>query len=117
MSFYVEMAQTALELLGEFGQQVTIVRESGASIDPVTGATTPGTIQSWLVNGVMRAYPDAVIDGARIATTDRKLIIDSQIAPILSDTVIVGGESWHIESITTVSPAGIALAYMLQVRR
>ena len=77
MSFYAEMAGVAAELMGEFGQVITVNRTTGGSIDPVTGTVTPGATTTLTANGVLRPYPDALIDGTRITASDRMLVMEA----------------------------------------
>lgn len=114
---YAKMAVTARRLLTRFGQSITISRTTGATYDPVTGVTTPGTTTAFTPKGVLLKYPDRLIDGTRILQSDRKLILDDTVAPEMSDKPLVQGEEWTIQDIMTVSPAGTPLIYEVQVRK
>lgn len=117
MSLYSELAAVSAELLAEFGQTITIRRTTAKVIDPVTGVvTTPGTVQDLTTKGVLRTYPDAVIDGTRITTSDRELVLADTVQPLLTDKILIQGEYWSVQRVETVSPAGTALVYKVQVR-
>lgn len=117
MSFYSGMAATALSLLQKFGQTITLVRKTGDSVDPVTGAVTAGTDASVTTTGVLSKYPDKMIDGERVLVGDRRLILSNEQVPVTSDLVTIGGYDWSIIEIDTVSPAGTDVIYICQVRR
>jgi len=117
MSFYSDIAATALSLLQKFGQTITLVRVTGASVDPVTGAAVAGTDASVTTTGVLGKFPDKLIDGTRILASDRRLILSNEQTPVMSDLVTVNGYNWTIIDIETVSPAGTDVIYICQVRR
>lgn len=114
---YAKMAATAKRLLTRFGNTVSIVRTTGGTYDPVTGAETPGTETTYAPKGVLLKYPDRLIDGTRILQSDRKLILDDTIVPVADDKPVVQGEEWNIQNIMTISPAGTPIVYEVQVRR
>ena len=116
-SFYESLGNTALSLLVKFGQSITLSRETGGSTDPITGVVTPGTDASVVTTGIIKPYPDAMIDGARILDSDRELIISNEQVPQPTDKPIIGGEEWSIVNITTISPSGADVIYKIQVRR
>ena len=117
MTFYANMAATALRLLDKFGRPVVLTRTTGESIDPVTGRTTPGTDASVTTTGLLKPYPDRMIDGTRILDSDRELILSNERVPVPSDKPTIGGENWSIVNIKTISPAGTDVIYFCQVRR
>ena len=114
---YAKMAATAGRLLERFGKTVTITRTTGGTYDPVTGAATPGTPETFEPKGILTKYPDNLIDGTRIQMSDRKLILDDTVMPTMDDKPTIQGEEWTIKDIETVSPAGTPLIYFVQVRR
>ena len=120
MTFYTEMAQVATDLLTEFGTDIKISRITQEKvINPVTGViTTPEIKQSYSIKGIMKKYPENLIDGSRITTSDRQLMLEtSQIEPILTDTIKIDGENWPIMEIESIKPAGTALLYTVRVRK
>jgi hypothetical protein len=117
MSLYSDLATTAKELLAEFGQVITITRKAGNTYDPVTGITTAGTATDYLPKGILKQYKSHLIDGTRILATDRELVIDDTVEPMMTDTIKIGGESWTPIIIGESNPAGTTLVYKIQVRR
>lgn len=116
-AFYDDMAQVAIDLLTEFGATITLPRTTGASIDPITGVETSGTDATVTTTGILKRYPDSMIDGTRIQTGDRILILTSEQTPTTDDTPTIGGENWTVVNIETVSPAGTNLVFFVQVRK
>lgn len=119
MSFYLKMAATAQRLLTKFGAPVTLQRYSGRSTDPVTGVVTAGTDASVTTTGLLKPFPDSLIDGERVLASDRMLILSAEQVPQPTDKPVIGGQNWAIVEggITTVSPAGTDIVYFVQVRR
>ena len=115
-AFYDTMAATASRLIGKYGQAISIKRTTGGTIDPVTGIATAGTSSTLATNGILQRYPDSLIDGTRILTSDRLAILAPEVEPILTDKLTFGGKDWAIISIQTANPAGTPLVYFVQVR-
>lgn len=117
MAFYDDMAATATELLTEFGAPVTLARTTGESTHPVTGVVTPGTDDTKTTIGILKKYPDNFIDGTRILSGDRMLILDASVQPLMTDRPVIGEQQWTPVSIETINPAGTPLTYSVQVRK
>ena len=117
-AFYTEMAEVAVELINEFGAPVKLNRVTGETYDPVTGETVPGADDSKNTTGLLTSFPTDLIDGTRILATDKRLIIDGSVEPIMSDVPEMLGEKLGtIVHIDKKSPAGVPLVYFLQVRK
>jgi len=116
-SFYDNMGSTALGLLVKFGQSITLARETGESVDPITGAVTAGTDASVTTTGILKLYPDNMVDGTRILDSDRMLILSNEQVPQPTDKPLIDGEEWGVVNISTLSPAGTDVIYKVQVRR
>jgi len=117
MSFYADLQSTASRLLEQFGQVVTFTRTTGGGIDPITGQDTT-TTEALETVGVLRRFPDNLIDGTRIQATDRELVVRAtDLTPVINDSVTVNGEEFTIEEINTSTPAGTDLVYFVRVRR
>lgn len=118
MSFnYAKMATTALKLLNKFGQDTVLVRSAGNSVNPITGAVTVGTDASVTMTGLIRNYKDDVIDGARILSGDKELVLSNEYEPTLTDRVTIGSETWSMVGIKTIKPASTVICYFCQVRK
>lgn len=118
MSFYSDLAATAVGILTDFGQTVTrrvysaqgpYIPDSGDMI--VTYADTPRI-------GALFDVGDGKtnIRGSLVETGDKRLIIDANATVNLSDHFIVGGIEYAIVSVGEVNPAGTTVLYDLHVR-
>lgn len=117
-AFYTEMAEVAVELIEEFGAPVKLNRVMSEEYDPVTGETVAGSDDSKNTMGLLVSFPTELIDGTRILATDKRLIIDGSVEPLMSDIPEMFGEKLGtIVHIDKKSPAGFPLVYFLQVRK
>jgi len=121
--FYDRMAATALRLLAQFGQTVTIRRVTGGSVNPVTGAVVSGSTVDTEATAVMQDY--SLQDSARANMTetliqkdDKKFIVAASgiPVPLLTDKIIAGGLTWNIVNVKQTNPAGTPLVYEIQGR-
>lgn len=116
-AFYTRMAATASKLLNKFGGAVTVVRNVGGSVNPVTGVVTPGSNTTLTGKGLLNKFSDDLIDGTRIKASDRLLMLDSSFEPVMTDKPTIASQNWTIVEIRTIKPANVAVMYALQVRR
>lgn len=113
MTFYADMAAVATGLLTEFGAPMAVQR--GGAVDPVTGAGALGDAGAATV--VMRRYPARAIDGERVQAGDRELIVAPGYTPEMPDVWTIDGQAWRTMRVDTISPAGVPVVYLVQVRR
>lgn len=114
---YAKMAETAKTLLERFGSTIEITRTTDATYNPVTGASTPGSSDTFRPKGVLLKFPDKLIDGTRIKQSDRRLIVDDTLEINLNDKPLIQGEEWNLVENMTVSPAGVPIVYEFLARR
>lgn len=134
MTFYSEMAEMATGLITEFGADILVSRiTQQKQTDPVTGeVSVPEIKQNFPLKGIIKKYPENLIDGSRITASDRQVMFEtSSIKPRLTDQVIIdcdlieirgelhplGGEYWPIMEVEAIEPAGIALLYTVRIRK
>lgn len=113
---YDALAQTAQRLIEKSGQTITLKRSS-AQVGPVTGQEIPGSEETLKTVGVVKRYPVRLIDGTRITASDREVVMSAEIAPKITDKVMISGHPWAIQEISEANPAGVTLAYFVRVRR
>jgi len=117
MTFYSRMAATALRLLTKFGKPVTLTRTSGGAYSPVTGPILAGTDASVTTTGLIKPYPNRLIDGTRIQSGDREIVLSSEHTPLMDDKPNIGGQVWNIINIKTVKPDDATpVVHFVQVR-
>lgn len=118
MSFdYAETAETAAELLTEFGAMVTLTRITPGGYDPSTG-TVVNTEVTHTAAGVKLEYEQRLIDGTNILQGDQRVYLDPLIAeaPQAGDKLNVGTEVFNVVRSRPLAPAGIVVLHDVQVR-
>ncbi|MEM1189940.1 MAG: hypothetical protein AAGI72_15515 [Pseudomonadota bacterium] len=114
--FYTDLADTAGELLAEFGRPLTFTRSARGAFDPATG-TVASTASTYTLNGVVTKFKNSEIDGERILSKDRRVLVDGRgQEPAVGDTVQIEGKSARVQDYMPLSPAGVAVMYAVQAR-
>lgn len=116
-TFYTSMAATASRLLAKFGMIITIKRTTGGSVNPVTGAVVAGTTTSYSPQGLVQRYRDDQIDGTRILSSDRLVIVDNTVEPLTTDKITLSSQDWSIVDVKESKPSTIGIVYFIQARR
>ncbi|MCY1388624.1 hypothetical protein D9M71_33990 [compost metagenome] len=124
-AFYEEMADVALELIGEFGQTGTLTDVTPGSYDPVTGETTGDatlaqSAQMILLDYTLQESGVKYADGSQVQSGDKKILIAAkglEWPPRLSTRVAADGADWQVVNVKEANPAGTPLVYELQGRR
>ena len=137
-AFYDRMAATVTRLLTEYGAAVNIVRPA-LNFDNTANKPTSGGNTTIASTGVFRNISRRLVDGTRIQSGDRELVMIPDVQVRMGDRIdvssvgdttatTVGGApgiilgagiagSWAIQEINEVRPAGAILAYIVRVRR
>ena len=128
-AYDVRARTTAGRLLGTIaangkGQTATITRRTSGAYDVSTGAAAV-TTTTQAGSGVEVEYKQRDIDGTMVLEGDRKFFLSPLntagavlTAPAMDDTVTLSDSSvWTIKAVDTLSPAGTAILYVLQLRR
>lgn len=136
MTFYAEMAATASEMLTEFGRAIVLSRPS-YNFDNTTNKPISGGTSNLTTVGLFTRIDRDLADGTRIQSTERVMVIDASVAPMVGDLVDVSGitqaenvgaapgiilsngqaVAWTITKTKEVNPAGTPICYFIQVRR
>ncbi|KQV21101.1 hypothetical protein ASC74_18780 [Pseudomonas sp. Root329] len=120
-TFYDEMAEMALEMIREFGQDVPIRDIKPGEYDPDTGTAGPDTIIEQTAQGILLDYSGQEFQAnSLIKQGDKKLKIAAkglEWAPGLLNKVFVQNRTWSIvPPLKEINPAGTPILYELQVR-
>lgn len=119
----LDLSSVATELMDSLGKRgtVTLVRVSRED-DPEEGTQTETKVQC-LLSAVNLPAPESLIGGAinndqtnMIKATDRLVVIDGQIEPVISDLLLIDGKEYRIIQITTVNHAGTPQIYKVVAR-
>lgn len=119
MSFYQGLQNTALDLIGRYGTAVSVKRTSG-DYNPVTGSVPNSIEQVFSGVGLIEDYEAGQVKDTLIKTGDKKITIaakDLGTKPAPNDEIVISGEAYRIQSVNTVSPAGIDLLYEVHCRK
>lgn len=116
MTFYSELAQTALNLIQEYGQAASIVpvtRTSNGATGVVT--ETEGTTQNFYVVEVEAEHAF----GGTLENVDLEanyLLADTTYAMSIGQRITYGGKTFTITKLKPLNPGGTALLYGLEVK-
>lgn len=122
-AFYNGLQSTATRLLTQRGKAMTLRIQSGSTYDPVTQTSVPA-YTDYPVTGLVLNYgrekSGAVSEnGTLVQTNDRKLLLSVSNAPIpsIGALVVDGADTYTVENVKALSPAGINLLFELQGRK
>lgn len=118
MGFYDNLAATAARLLARFGQPVTLSRAATGAYDPATSGVTSAAPTALTRRGALFDFAAGVTNlrGNLVQATDRQLLLEAGEAPALTDSIVIGGQTFTIVSIGELNPAGVPVMYDLHVR-
>jgi hypothetical protein len=128
-AFYDDLADTAADMLAEFGQAVTLTKAGTATYDPTTGTTSVTGGGSQTVSGCVFEYSSFIRSGQRsepgslIQAGDKQLLLAATAtdgtalnAPKPTDVVTVGSVAYTITAVAPLDPAGTPVYYECNIR-
>ncbi|WP_323150705.1 hypothetical protein [Pseudomonas glycinae] len=120
-AFYDRTAATALRLITQFGQPVTIRATTVGEYDPEAGSAPLDSTKEQTAQGILLDFTGQEFqNNSLIKQGDKKLKIAAQgleWVPDLLNKVIIQGRTWSIvPPLNEVNPAGTPILYELQVR-
>lgn len=123
MTLYADLAAVADDLLAEFGQPVTIRRQTPGSYDPDTGSATVTTADESGYGAVfdfgLHQSGLSFSAGNMILAGDKQMLLSPVgiTVPAPGHLAIIGSETWAIVSVKTTAPAGVAVLYECLLRK
>jgi len=116
---YANTRSNADRLIVGSGQAMTLNSRSAAAYDTAAGGSAVVSSVDVSCTGVSTNYSDREVDGNMVQRGDAKVVLSAVIAtaPKVGDGLLIGTVSYNIVNVTTKSPGGTALVYILQVRR
>jgi hypothetical protein len=113
---YPKTRATAERLIDRFGQDAQIIRlaAAGSGGNPGTATRTPHACRA-----VVTRYSAYERANTEIEANDRKVLVSTAglaIVPAVKDKLAVGGETFEIVNVATLSPGGTTLLWTLQAR-
>lgn len=114
-ALYPELEVIARALLQEFGQTMTLKRESAPQYNIATGQydTQPET---WKGFGAAFAFDARELNGHTVVQGDVKIYLERiATTPQVGDTLEANGKTWRVKNVAPISPAAWDVIYVLQV--
>ena len=114
----LDLSATATSLINSLGDKtyVTITRKTGGMFDPVAGTITGEITTQLTAYGVVTKLDNRLIDGSRIEATDKMIILDNGITPLMTDLITFDSISHTIVQINEVNHAGITQIWKVVCR-
>ena len=114
----LDLSATATSLMNSLGDKtyITIARKSGGVFDPVAGTITGDTITQLAASGVVTKVDSKLVDGTRIKSTDKMVILDNAVTPVYTDLLTFNDVSHAIVQINEVNHAGVVQLFKVVCR-
>lgn len=118
MSFYSEIADTATEILTEFGAPAILTRSVPGTYDPTTGATAAPVVTTYNGIGAKFDYSQRDIDGTQIKFGDQRFYLSTAgiVQPQTGDTLTIAGTVFDVIASRPLQPALTAVLHDVQIR-
>ena len=119
--FYDSMADTAQDLLSDYGKDLVLTRIVPGAYNPTTGIPGAPTPTTYTVKALVTNFNDYRVanSGGLIKTGDRRIFVAAKNLPIFpdpaTDSVTLDGVTWKVVNAT--KPVDAQVIYELQVRR
>lgn len=115
-SLSTSLKSLGISLITEFGQVVTVTRNTVVSYDPVTSNTTTST-STYSAYGVPEEYSNNQVDGVNVLVGDIRLLVGGITAePNIGDVVSLSSIDYRVISVGREVLNGEAVLYYLQLR-
>jgi hypothetical protein len=130
---YDELADTAEELIREYGREMTLRTEtsSGDAWNPVistSDATVVGVVTSFskfeVANGLVDAQDKRILFAGNVPVTNAKSVFDTGAESLVGygkkygkNYGVIGGVEYSIVAIDEVKPGPVTMIYKAQVRK
>lgn len=112
---YTPLTQSASRMITKFGALYTFTRVTKGTYSAATGTTTD-TSATYQKYACLFDYTDSDSPDGAILQGDRRMLAEGHSYAV-GDTVVVGGDTYRIISISDVGPGGSVVASNLQIRK
>lgn len=116
MTFASQMTATALRLLSEYGQLISVTRDNVGSFTPSTGDVPELSNTEYSGYGHPSFYKFNQIDNDLVQRKDIRLIFRSTTAPLINDLFTIGSSTYTALNIKTIMAQGSNIYYEVQLR-
>ncbi len=115
--FYEDLAETASELIEEFGTDLVLTHVVSGAYDPATGDVT-NTETTHTGFGAAFDYESRDVDGTKIKVGDQRILIAvaGMAEPEADDRVAINGKTFTVVLSRTLAPAGVPVVFDVQAR-
>lgn len=117
MSFSSRLQATALRLLSEYGQSISVVRDVIGAYAVSTGTVTDSADTTYTGYGYTEDYNAYLIDNTVIKQQDVKLTFYSTTQPEVNDIFTVDGQGYTALNVQRVTAQGVNVVYIVQLRQ
>tara|TARA_R110000822_G_scaffold11698_10_gene42484 strand:- start:89 stop:481 length:393 start_codon:yes stop_codon:yes gene_type:complete len=125
---YADAANTALELIAEFGGTGKLVQYDGQSVDPITSVVIPGTLVQTDITLVFLPATNGTILGFEerlkqdfVSGKAKFVIVSAKGVPLprIGDKLIAdeSGITYSVAGATPLDPAGTPVIYNIGLRQ
>lgn len=121
MSLYSELADTANEMLTEFGQPCTVTNYETGVEDPLTGIVSQ-TSSTFTTVGVLldydyRNFGESTTTYLQTSKSDKRILISATKVINTGDLIYIDNTLFKVYVIKSVNPAGTRVLYDIWVQR
>lgn len=121
MSLYSELADTATEMLTEFGQACTVTNYETGVEDPLTGVVAQ-TSSTFTTVGVLldydyRNFGDSADHNLQTSKTDKRILVAGAKVINTGDLIYIDNTLYKAYVIKSVNPAGTRVLYDIWAQR
>lgn len=119
MSLYRQMAETAGEMLSQFGQAATFERSVAGEYDTASGQMGETGVSRWRLAAVRDMDARGEAGGTLVGGEDLRLLVAAGgAAPAVGDAVaLADGTRGVVKAVAPFNPGGEALYYTVTVKR
>lgn len=121
MSLYSELADTADEMLAEFGQSVVVTNYEMGVEDPATGVVSQTSSQYTTVGVLLdydyRNFGDGAVSYHATTASDKRVLLSAKKVVNTGDLIYIDNTVYKAYIIKSVNPAGIRVLYDIWVQR
>ena len=107
---YTPLANTATDLIKNFGQSVTFTRIAETYVP--TGLSTSSS--TYTANLVLLDAPKEQAETGLISER-KSALVSSTTEPLINDTVVVNSEHFSVQKVKIIQPASTVLYYELEI--
>lgn len=111
---------SALGLLTDMGEPMTVSRVTPGAYDPATGSTGTPTTTNFAGQGRLGNYSDMTVDGTIIQQFDRRVTfvaVPQDFVPKIGDRLLVGADVYGIINLKPREIGGNWVCFTMQARR